>query len=232
MIRKIKTKDRYLAKHEWLTSYHLFSFADYYDVNNMNFGALRVFNDDIIDGENGFGAHSHRDMEIVTIMLSGELIHHDSIGNSAKMVSGEAQYMSAGSGVTHSEVNRGKDSTHLYQIWLTPKQKGMPPTYNQKNFKLSENKNMLVPVVSDTVKGEAMLVQTNATVYIANFETGKNVDYKIQNSRGVFIYVTTRVLEINNIEFMTGDQARVEQQEILMILAKEGSEFVLVDTVL
>jgi quercetin 2,3-dioxygenase len=140
VITVIQKEDRYEAKHGWLKSYHLFSFADYYDPRNINFGKLRVFNDDYISSENGFGAHSHRDMEIVTIMLSGELTHTDTMGNKKKIREGEVQYMSAGSGVVHSEINESKKETHLYQLWFEPKVRGLTPSYDQKNFSLSRKK--------------------------------------------------------------------------------------------
>ncbi len=116
MIKKISAHNRFRAQHEWLSTYHLFSFADYYDPENMNFGALRVFNDDTIDGNSGFGPHGHRDMEIVTIVLNGELTHKDSMGNIGTIKAGEVQYMSAGTGVTHTEMNTKDESVHLYQI--------------------------------------------------------------------------------------------------------------------
>lgn len=232
MIKKIEAKDRYLAKHDWLSSYHLFSFADYYDPSNMNFGGLRVFNDDAIDAENGFGKHGHRDMEIVTIMLDGELTHEDSMGNTATMVAGEVQYMSAGTGVMHSEVNNSKHDTHLYQIWIIPKQKSLTPRYAQKNFNIKSRKNILVPAASDLEKDGAININADATIYLADFDADKRFEYKIESNRGVFIYVTRGGLEINGTDFKAGDQARIEKEESLIILAKDKVEFILIDVAL
>jgi redox-sensitive bicupin YhaK (pirin superfamily) len=195
----------------------------------MNFGVLRVFNDDYIDGENGFGAHSHRDMEIVTIMLDGELTHADSMGNTETMKSGEVQYMSAGSGVTHSEVNNGKSTTHLYQIWLTPKEKSLKPAYNQKDFSINMQKNILIPVASDLEKEGCINIKVDSTIYMAQFESDNSLDYKIENNRGVFVYITSGSVEIGDTLFSTGDQARIENEENIKIVAKENTEFVLID---
>ncbi len=232
MIKKIKSSERYNAKHGWLSSYHLFSFADYYDPNNMNFGALRVFNDDTIDGESGFGAHSHRDMEIVTIMLEGELTHQDDIGNTKVMKQGEVQYMSAGTGVTHSEMNMSKEKTHLYQLWIMPRVRNLSPDYDQKTFDGVEGMNTLIPVASNVEKNGVIVIQADATIYKAQLESGKAIDYYPAQGRGVFIYITEGVLTINEIEFAKEDQARIEDEEKLTIIAKETSAFVMVDVIL
>lgn len=232
MIKKILSKDRYHAHHDWLSTYHLFSFADYYDPQNMNFGALRVFNDDTIDGESGFGAHSHRDMEIVTIMLEGELTHQDNMGNTKSMKKGEVQYMSAGTGVTHAEMNNAKEQIHLYQIWLMPKMRNLEPTYDQKDFSQMEEKNILVPVASDKDLSGAILMEADATIYKAELEKGKEINYTQESGRGVFIYVTEGTLEINGETFEKEDQARIENEKSLSLLTKEGSKFVLIDVIL
>ncbi len=231
MIKKILSKDRYHAQHDWLSTYHLFSFADYYDPSNMNFGALRVFNDDTIDGESGFGAHSHRDMEIVTIMLDGELTHQDNMGNTKTMKKGEVQYMSAGTGVTHAEMNNAKEQIHLYQIWLMPKMRNLEPAYDQKDFSQME-KNILVPVASDKDLDRAILIEADAIIYKAELNKEKEIEHAVENGRGVFVYVTEGTLEINGETFEKGDQARIENEKSLSLSAKEGSKFVLIDVIL
>jgi redox-sensitive bicupin YhaK (pirin superfamily) len=173
-------------------------------------------------------------MEIVTIMLAGELTHEDTMGNKAVMRAGEVQYMSAGTGVRHSEVNNGKESTHLYQIWLMPKQNGLAPSYKQKDFTsiLNENKNTLVPVISDVPHGEVILIQSDASIYKAVLDKGKSLTNKILKGRGVLIYITEGELNINSTTFAKGDQARISSEESINILAIENSEFVLVDVLL
>jgi redox-sensitive bicupin YhaK (pirin superfamily) len=236
MILKINSKDRYRADHGWLSSYHLFSFADYYDSLNMNFGVLRVFNDDRIDAKNGFGMHRHSNMEIVTIMLSGELTHEDNMRNKAIMRAGEVQYMSAGTGVMHSEVNNGTTQTHLYQIWLMPKQNGLIPNYKQKDFteiiNKNENKNKLIPIISDKEVDHAIVIQADARIHRGILDEGKNIIYNIEKNRGVFIYAIKGKIEIDSTSFEAGDQARISDLERLDILAKENSELILIDVML
>lgn len=239
MITKIVAGERYRAEHGWLRSYHLFSFADYYDPSNMNFGVLRVVNDDYIAGENGFGKHGHKDMEIVTIMLSGTLTHEDSMGNRKEIHQGEVQYMSAGTGVVHSEMNLGQEEVHLCQIWFMPKSRGLAPAYDQKDFG-EMKKNTLVPVVSghvydsDGVTGDvqdhcAIIFQADATVYLGLFETGHTTNFEQKKGRGVFVYVTEGLLSINGTTFAAGDQARIEDENVLTLAAQESARFILID---
>lgn len=229
MIQKIHASHRHLATHSWLSTYHLFSFADYFDPENMNFGALRVFNDDTIDAHNGFGQHGHRDMEIVTIVLTGELTHTDSIGNSGIIKTGEVQYMSAGTGVMHSEVNNSDEQVHLYQIWIQPKKKHLIPNYGQKDFSKDFKKNTLVPVVSDKVVGDAIQIQADATIYLCELENGKEIDYTLDNNRGLFIYIQTGSIIINGEEFAVGDQARITGEKALKIKGKIATKFIAID---
>lgn len=233
MITKISSENRYHAHHGWLSTYHLFSFADYYDPRNMNFGVLRVFNDDTIDGESGFGAHSHRDMEIVTIMLEGELTHQDNMGNTAILKKGEVQYMSAGTGVTHSEVNASKEKTHLYQIWIMPKAKNLAPTYGQKDFSTREKKNVLVPVASDKVLDEAIVMQADATIYKAELAEGVTVKYALEKGRGLFVYVIQGSIDVNGSAFQMQDQARIKDERNISITApKKDARFIAIDVLL
>lgn len=227
MITIIEAKDRYLAEHGWLSSYHLFSFAEYYDTENMNFEALRVFNDDTIDGNNGFGKHGHRDMEIITIVLRGELTHEDTMGNRRKIQAGEVQYMSAGTGVMHSEMNTGDEQTHLYQIWLQPRVSGLIPKYEQKDFSTKE-KNTLVPVASGVNLEEAILICANATMYLCTLEKEKSLLFPLSKGRKVFMYVTSGSLAINGSTFIEGDQARITDEDTIQILAEKETDFVMI----
>ncbi len=227
MIKKIEANNRYHADHGWFSSYHLFSFADYYDPENMNFGLLRVFNDDTIDGNNGFGKHGHRDMEIITIVLEGELTHEDTLGNKKTIKAGDVQYMSAGRGVMHSEMNSKDDSVHLYQIWLQPAKLGLIPRYAQKNFSNRE-KNKLIPVASGIAKGDAILIHSYSTVYICVLEKEKFFTTTLDEGRKLFIYVTTGTLDINGVLFKKGDQARVIEEKQVCILAQEETNFIII----
>lgn len=233
MIIKIPREDRYHAHHGWLSSYHLFSFADYFDPNNMNFGALRVFNDDTIDGESGFGTHGHKNMEIITIIHSGELTHKDTIGNEEVIRRGEVQYMSAGTGVMHSEINKGKEKTHLYQIWIAPKKQNLPPVYKQKDFTELVTPNSLTPVVSDSPLHDALQIEADATIYLGNVEDNTKVlTYSQKSDRGVFVYITEGTITINGNDFKSGDQARSVGESDLIIQSKGLARFVLIDVIL
>jgi len=227
MIKKIEAKDRYRAEHDWLTSYHLFSFADYYDPENMNFGVLRVFNDDMIDAHNGFGKHGHRDMEIITIVLSGELTHEDTLGNKRIIKEGEVQYMSAGMGVMHSEINRTQKPVHLYQIWLSPTSTGLMPRYNQKDFSGKE-KNKLIPVASGIEREGVLHIRARAAVSLCALEDAKTIAFPLPEVWGMFIYISKGSLSINGVLFESGDQARIHREINLTLTAQGATEFVLV----
>lgn len=229
MIQKILASDRYLASHDWLSTYHLFSFADYFDPKNMNFGVLRVFNDDTIDAHSGFGEHGHRDMEIITIVLEGELTHTDSMGNSGSIKSGEVQYMSAGTGVMHSEVNQGGDKVHLYQIWIMPKEKNLKPNYGQKDFSSRVEKNILVPVASGDMHDSALTIQADATIYLGELEAGKELTHHLKKGRGLFIYITEGSLVVNGTHLVVGDQARITEEETVQIVSENDAKIIALD---
>ncbi|QQS22738.1 pirin family protein [bacterium] len=228
MIRKIPSNARYRAEHDWLTTYHLFSFAMYFDRGNMNFGALRVFNDDYIDGENGFGAHQHDNMEIVTIIHEGRLTHQDSLGNTGIISKGEVQYMSAGTGVTHAEVNQEKAPIHLYQIWIMPDEQNLPPQYAQKDFSNIES-NALVPVASGQNLPGAIPIRTNSTIYLSKLDAGHAITHRLEPDRGLFVYIKEGSLEINGTQFAKEDQARIMDEDLVLIKTNGNTEFVAID---
>lgn len=231
MIQKIKSTDRYHSRHGWLSTYHLFSFADYYDEGNMNFGVLRVFNDDTIDGNSGFGEHGHRDMEIVTVVLEGELTHTDSMGNSGRIKSSEVQYMSAGTGVIHSEYNNKNEPVHLYQLWLLPTSKNLLPDYNQKDF--SEIKGTGIKLLAtnrDNV--EAIKIKSDASIYKISIEEGKEEIYQLTSGRGLFLYVEEGSIQINDIIFGVGDQARITNEEKITMRSDNSMKGILIDVLM
>ena len=148
MIQVIRADERHFTDFDWLKTYWLFSFSEYYDPTNIQFGALRVFNDDVVAPHTGFGTHPHEEMEIITIVLDGEVTHEDSLGTKAVMRAGDVQRMSAGTGIHHSEFNLGEVPAHFYQIWIYPDTSGLPPSYDQKSFAGTVWTNRLVPVAS------------------------------------------------------------------------------------
>lgn len=228
MIRKVLANTRYKAEHDWLTTYHLFSFAMYFDRGNMNFGVLRVFNDDYIDGANGFGAHQHDNMEIVTIVHEGQLTHQDSMGNTGVIRKGEVQYMSAGTGVTHAEANQEKEPVHLYQIWIMPDEQNLQPQYAQKNFSDMAS-NVLVPVASGQNLPGVIAIRSNSTIYLSKLDAGQTITHQLEHDRGLFVYIKEGSLEINGTKFEKEDQARIMGEDIILIKTNSDTELVAID---
>ena len=177
--------------HGWLDTHHTFSFANYYNADRINFGALRVVNDDIVIGGEGFGTHPHDNMEIVSIPIYGALEHKDSIGNGSVIQAGEIQVMSAGTGVTHSEFNANQDEdVNFFQIWVFPNKQNVTPRYGQQKFDFEANKNHLVQIVSPDPQDEGLWVHQDTWFNIGFFDKGKSFEYKMHNpANGLFIMV-------------------------------------------
>ena len=165
MIDIINAAERHFSDFGWLKTYWLFSFSNYYDPQNIQFGALRVFNDDVVEPGTGFPTHPHEEMEIITIVLEGEMTHQDSMGNKAVIKAGDVQRMSAGTGLTHSEFNLADKPVHFYQIWIFPDKAGLNPTYDQNSYEASDWKNRLLPVASGQDIQGAVTFHTDATIY-------------------------------------------------------------------
>jgi quercetin 2,3-dioxygenase len=229
MIKTIRANERYFSDFGWLKTYWLFSFDHYHDPANMQFGSLRVFNDDVVAANNGFPTHPHREMEIITTVLAGEVTHEDSMGNRTVIKAGEVQRMSAGTGITHSEYNRGETPVHLYQIWILPDERRRKPSYDQRSFSAEERKNRLLPVASGQTSAGAVTLNTDATIYMADFDAGHSVQFPVKESRGVFIYVTSGDLGINGERLNTKDQARITDVDTLTLEAYDNTSFILID---
>jgi quercetin 2,3-dioxygenase len=233
MINTIRAGERYFSDFGWLKTYWLFSFDNYYDPNNVQFGDLRVFNDDVVDAGAGFPTHSHREMEIVTVVLSGEITHQDSIGNKTVIKAGDVQRMSAGTGIAHSEHNLGDARVHFYQIWIHPGTRGLKPGYDQKSFDPESRKNRLLAVASGDASGrdgdDAVVIHSDSTIYMADLDAGSSIDFEVRDSRGVFIYVTSGDLGINDARLTTKDQARIENETTLRLEAYDKTSLILID---
>src|SRR5262249_7367695 len=229
MIKTIKTAQRHFSDFGWLKTYWLFSFDNYYDPANTEFGTLRVFNDDVVAPGSGFPAHSHREMEIVTVVLSGEMTHKDSTGAQTSIRAGEVQRMSAGTGITHSEYNLGKDPVHLYQIWIRPSARGLAPGYEQRSFDESSFKNALHPVASGQGLPGVVSMHTDSSIYLCELEEGRSIEFNTNHSRGIFVYVGNGELTLNDQILETNDQARIELEEALTIKATKPSRIILLD---
>ncbi len=229
MIEIIKADRRHFSDFGWLQTYWLFSFSSYFDPQNIQFGSLRVFNDDIVAPGTGFPTHPHEEMEIVTIVLDGEMTHEDSMGNKAVIRTGDVQRMSAGTGLTHSEFNLAEKPVHFYQIWIFPDQAGLAPTYDQKTYAAGDWQNRLFPVASGQGISGVVTFHTDATIYRCNLEAGKEVIHQTLADRRIFIYLTDGQLVVNGRELGVKDQARIDTDEPLVIKALERSDFILID---
>ncbi|MDE1766119.1 MAG: pirin family protein [Thaumarchaeota archaeon] len=232
MIQIIKEQEQYKGENEWLTTYHHFSFAEYYDPSNVNFGPLRVFNDDVIQPDMGFDFHQHQDMEIVTYVIDGELEHKDSLGNHGIIQPGEIQAMSAGTGVLHSEFNHSNEKPlRLLQIWLFSDTRGLKPSWEQKKYTKDDRKNNLLPVIEPVYSKQKgrLGINQNAIFYISNLETGKDLSYIPKSERITYLFVIEGKIALNGKVLYTRDIAQIENEEILKIQAQRDTELILID---
>jgi redox-sensitive bicupin YhaK (pirin superfamily) len=231
MIALRKSKDRGFADHGWLKTYHSFSFADYHDPKFMGFRSLRVINEDYIEGGNGFGTHAHHDMEILTYIVSGSLEHKDSMGNGSVITPGELQYMSAGSGVTHSEFNPSPTATtHLLQIWIIPEARGLTPRYDQKHFAPETFNKHLNLVASREGAAGAIAVQQDIKLYAAKLKSGDALNYELAPGRHCWIQLISGSLSVNKTALSPGDGAALSDEKSVSLLANANqTEFLLFD---
>ncbi len=230
MIKIRKRNERGHFDHGWLDTYHSFSFADYYDPDHLGFRTLRVINEDRVKSGEGFGTHSHRDMEIITTILEGSLEHKDSMGNTSVIRPGEVQRMSAGTGVTHSEFNPSdKEIVHLLQIWILPNQKNLPPSYEQKTFDSEGKKNKLRLIVSPSGEKGSIKIHQDTFIYETSLEPGKQITHALKQGRGLWVQVTQGKLEINSDHLEEGDGAAIENQTSIEVRTNEGAGFLLFD---
>ncbi|AMM52958.1 pirin [Rufibacter sp. DG15C] len=230
MIKVISAADRHHASHGWLNSYFLFSFSDYYDTNNIQWGPLRVFNDDYIKGKSGFPEHSHSEMEIVTIVLEGEIAHKDSLGNETVISAGQVQRMSAGTGISHSEKNDKDEDVHLFQLWFLPNKKGITPSYEQKSVDFLKEKNQLIPLVTgQKVLEDVVYMNSNSTVFYAHLEKDKEINFKTFQIRKGLIYVITGEMFVNGVQVEKSDQVRSMDIDALRMKASADCTFILID---
>jgi hypothetical protein len=224
-----KANERGRAEHGWLDTYHTFSFANYYDPQWMGFRSLRVINDDLVMPGMGFGTHPHRDMEIITYILSGSLEHKDSMGNGRVIRTGEVQYMSAGSGVQHSEFNPSKDEpVHLLQIWIQPDAKGVKPRYAEKSLK-DAAPGTLNLVTSKTGRDGSIAIHQDADLWLAKLDAGNRVAHKLASGRNAWVHVAEGEVSLNGRKLVSGDAAAVSQEDALEMRATEPAQVLLFD---
>lgn len=214
----------------WLDSRHTFSFGGFHDPNRMGFRTLRVINDDRVIPGAGFAAHSHQDMEIVTYVLSGEIEHKDSLGNGEIIKPGDAQIMSAGTGITHSEFNPSKSNpVHLLQIWILPNQKGIAPRYEQRSFSPEEKQGKLRLIAAPDGRDGAVTIYQDVEIYAAQIESGRTIDYSVKPDRYAWVQLAQGNLTLNDEILRAGDGVQINGTENLIIYTDTGAEILLFD---
>ena len=229
MINILKANERGHASHGWLDSYHSFSFADYYNPQWMGYQSLRVINDDLVMPGMGFGTHPHRDMEIITYILSGQLEHKDSMGNGRVIKTGDVQYMAAGSGVRHSEFNpSSEEAVHLLQIWIQPDAKGVTPRYAEKSLRAAPTGKLNL-VTSKAGRDGSIAIHQDADLWIAKLEAGQKVSHTLAQQRKVWLHVAEGEVVVNGKTLAGGDAAAVEKEAELQVSANKPSQVLLFD---
>jgi redox-sensitive bicupin YhaK (pirin superfamily) len=228
MMQIRRSDARGYADHGWLKSFHSFSFADYFDPAWMGWGNLRVINEDRIAPGTGFGTHGHRDMEIISYVLQGNLAHQDSMGNVKGIPPGDVQRMSAGTGVRHSEFNHApNDTTHFLQIWIEPNQRGIPPSYEQKGFAEAEKRGQLRLVASPNGQDGSVTIHADAAMYAGLFDGAESAQIALDPQRKAYVHLVRGELEVNG-ERLSGGDAAVLDGETSLTLAKGADAEVLV----
>jgi hypothetical protein len=230
MLQIRKGNDRGLADYGWLKSYHSFSFAHYYDPEHMGFGPLRVINEDRVSPGRGFGTHGHRDMEIISYVLSGSLAHKDSMGNGSALRYGDVQRMSAGTGVTHSEYNHSdKDSVHFLQIWVEPNVKGIAPSYEEKHFDAESKKGRLRLIASPDGRDGSVLIHQDASIYASILNDDDQIRHELAPGRIAYLHVVQGKVSANGTELGSGDALKVSGESALTLTQGEKAEVLLFD---
>jgi hypothetical protein len=230
MITLRKSSERGYADHGWLKSFHSFSFAGYYDPAHMGWGNLRVINEDRIAPGMGFGTHGHRDMEIISYVMSGNLAHKDSMGNVKGIPPGDVQRMSAGSGVQHSEFNHAPDATtHFFQIWIEPNVRGIDPSYEQKSFSNAEKQGVLRLVASPDAAQGSVLIHADARLYSGLFDGAQSATLALDPARKAYVQVLRGTIQANGHALATGDAALLSGESQLALNEAHDAEVLVFD---
>ncbi len=230
MLKKLSKENMGTSNLGWLESRFHFSFAEYRNPENINFGVLRILNDDILHTNSGFDTHPHSNMEIISYVVDGEITHKDSMGNSETLKKGEVQYLSAGDGIYHSEhnVHDSKD-LRLLQIWIVPPATSLPRLYGSNRFKEEEKENKLLNIVSSQEGNAEIKIYQDINIYVSKLEEKKNLEYKIEENRQVYFVQIEGSSKVNNIELNHGDALEVTKENILNIQAISNSHFLFIE---
>ncbi|NJO43686.1 MAG: pirin family protein [Cyanobacteria bacterium CRU_2_1] len=214
----------------WLNSYHSFSFGNYYDPNHMGFRALRVINDDQVKPGAGFDTHPHRDMEILTYVLSGSLTHRDSMGNTATIGANEVQRITAGTGIFHSEFNKSAtEPVHLLQIWILPDQRGLPPSYQEQSFPAETRRNQWRQIAGRDAKDGAVQIHQDVDLYASLLTAGDRLSFPLRSGRHAWLQVAQGKISLNGISLEAGDGAAINNETLLDVQAHSDTEVLLFD---
>jgi redox-sensitive bicupin YhaK (pirin superfamily) len=225
-----RSKERGYADHGWLKSYHSFSFADYFDPKHVEFGPLRVINEDRVAAGQGFGTHSHRDMEIISYVLAGELAHRDSIGNGSTIRPGDVQRMSAGRGVRHSEFNPSPASlVHFLQIWIQPNVEGIEPSYEEKRFAPAEKRGRLRLIASPDQSDGSVLIHQDARVYAGLFDGAETAALDVEAGRLIYVHVARGAIHANEVALEAGDALKLSETPQLQLGNARDAEVLVFD---
>ena len=218
------------ANHGWLDSFHSFSFADYYDAEHMGYGPLRVINEDRVQPGMGFGTHGHRDMEILSYVLEGQLSHQDNIGNGSVITPGDVQRMSAGRGVMHSEFNPSKtEGVHFLQIWIEPSARGIPASYEQSRVEADAKRGKLALIAGPEGSGAAVTIHQDAKVYATLLDGRETVTQAIAPGRRAYVHVARGSVKVNGVALVAGDAVRIEDDAQVTLTAGTGAEVLVFD---
>lgn len=204
----------YKADHGWLQSRFHFSFAEYHNRDNMRYGVLRVMNDDMIQPHTGFGTHPHQDMEIITYVIRGELTHQDNMGNKESLGRGSLQYLSAGTGITHSEKNEGDEAVHLIQTWILPYAKGLQPQYGSKVFDPETRHNKWLHLIAPLSTPNIINIYQDANMYVSELDPNKTLTFEVEKNRQLYVKLMEGEAKINGIDFIEGDAAEVSGEDL------------------
>lgn len=227
MLRKLDHRNMGKSNLGWLKSIFHFSFAEYFNIDNMNFGVLRVINDDLIEGNTGFDLHPHKDMEIVSYVVDGELTHGDTMGNKNTISRGHVQYMSAGTGVYHSEHNLGDSTARLLQIWIIPDKKGYKPAYGDYRFNWDDRKNKWLNIVSSKDGDAAIKINQDANFYVVELDEGKEINFQVGSNRQAYLVQIEGNSTINNLELNERDALEIVEEDILIKADKKSHVLVI-----
>ena len=230
MLNKLPKENMGASNLGWLESRFHFSFAEYRNPSNVNFGVLRVLNDDIVHPEGGFGMHPHHDMEIISYIVKGEITHKDSMGNEESLKRGEVQYLSAGGGIQHSEYNKStSEDLRLLQIWIVPPKKGMKTLYDSHQYKYHERENKLLNIVSSKDSDAKIQLYQDANIFVSELNANKTLEYELKENRQLYFVLIEGSLELNEILLSDGDAMEVTEEQLIKMSALKDSHFLFIE---